>query len=341
MSRESRLRNFVYGRLLPASQPRRHTARLYNTKIRGAGFLMGEAKRKRQRLLAAPCRCLSNLPAGDCCFDGRSWHRAPEVLGLRALPQATVVDRCYMKELGSCVGPISAEHLISESVIIFIKGDGEFVVSGLPWLEVGESKSLAPKNLTANCLCSKHNSALSLLDNAAVTFFKMLRQCWINEEAPLRYLISGHDLERWLLKTLKALAVSHNLALGRERLPGGFHETVSLIDLLDHPRRWPPLTGLYLNMPTGTKTENHNRFQIGPLYGDNKVIAGLEANILGLSFIMMVEPPIMEKSPSLQRSTFRPGQISVIVGGVTNIIDICWEDTLVHGTVSLTFLHKN
>jgi hypothetical protein len=64
------------------------------------------------------------------------------------------------------------------------------------------------------------------------------------------------------------------------------------------------------------------------LIARNKVIAGLEANILGLSFIMMVEPPIMEKSPSLQRSTFRPGQISVIVGGITNIIDICWEDTL-------------
>ena len=38
----------------------------------------------------------------------------------------------------------------------------------------------------------------------------------------------------------------------------------------------------------------------------------------------------------LQRSTFRPGQLSVIVGR-----DICWDDTLVHGTVSLTFLHKN
>ena len=45
-----------------------------------------------------------------------------------------------MKELGSCVGPISGEHIISESVIRILMADGDFSISGLPWLEAGEER---------------------------------------------------------------------------------------------------------------------------------------------------------------------------------------------------------
>src|ERR1700737_4304593 len=158
---------------------------------------MGEARRNKAKLMASPCRCQSSKAAGDCCFDGRKWHKTPAALGLKSLPQNAVVDKCYMKELGSCGGSISGEHLISRSIIEFLKLDGDFVVSGLPWLEEGKSKSLAPKNLTANCLCSKHNSALSPLDSAALAHFTAVRACWENEGPALRYLVSGHDLERW------------------------------------------------------------------------------------------------------------------------------------------------
>jgi hypothetical protein len=297
---------------------------------------LGEAKRKRRQLERSPCRCLSGRPAGECCFDGHSWHKAPAELKLRTLLQASVVDKCYLKELGSCDGGISAEHLISKSIIVFLKQDGDFSVSGLPWLEDGESKVLAPRNLTANCLCSKHNSALSPLDSAALKFFEMLRLCWVNDGTPLHYLVSGHDLERWLLKTLKAMAVSGNLARGRQRLAGEFQQ--DLIDMLDHTSRWPALTGLYFIMSLGSRTENRNHFQLAPLYGlENDIIAGLSANILGLPFLMMIEPPDMEKSPSLKAAKFRPGCIMVTIGTVTNRIDISWDDDAAHETVSLSF----
>jgi hypothetical protein len=299
---------------------------------------VGEAKRRRRLLQAGPCRCLSSSPAGLCCYIGHRWHKAPASLGLRNLPKVTAVNKCYMSTLGSCDGAISGEHLISKSVIEFIKDNGEFAVSGVPWLEEGESKILSPRTLTANCLCSKHNSALSPLDTAALRFFQMLRPCWVNEAAPLRYLISGHDLERWLLKSLKALAVSGNLAKGRQRLPGLFQEDVRLIDMLDDPRQWPQLTGLYFIMRPGTRTENRNHFQLAPLYGlNNDVIAGLVANILGLSFLLMVEPPDIGKSPPLRTAIYRPGSIGITIGGITNQIDISWDDSLVHLPTSLTY----
>jgi hypothetical protein len=244
-----------------------------------------------------------------------------------------------MAELASCDGAISGEHLISESIIEFIQDGGEFAVSGVPWLEEGQSKILAPSNLTANCLCANHNSALSPLDSAALKFFKALRPCWENEGAPLHYLVSGHDIERWLLKSLKALAVSGNLAKGRKKLPGAFQENVCLIDMLDDPARWPRATGLYFIMKPGTRTENRNHFQLAPLYGlENDVIAGLTANILGLPFLLMAEAPDMAKSPSLQTAVYRPGSVSVTVGTTINKIDISWDDKITHPPISLTYV---
>jgi hypothetical protein len=300
---------------------------------------LGEAKRRRRQLKAAPCRCLSNRPAGICCYVDDRWHKRPAELGLRSLPRGTAVTKCYMRELGSCEGAPSGEHLISKSIIEFIQDTGEFAVSGVPWLEEGESRILSPRNLTANCLCAKHNSALSPLDSAALKFFQALRPCWVNEGVPLHHLVSGHDIERWLLKTLKAFAVSRNLAKGRQRLPGIFQENVCLIDMLDDPTRWPELTGLYFMMKPGARTENRNHFQLAPLYGlDNDVIAGLTANILGLQFLLMAEPPDMAKSHSLRTAIYRPGSISVTVGAVINRIDISWHDRIAHPPISLTYV---
>jgi hypothetical protein len=302
---------------------------------------MGQAKRNRARLMASPCRCQSSKPASECCFDGRQWHKTPATLGLRSLPQNSAVDRCYMKELGSCAGGISGEHLISKSIIEFLKLDGDFAISGLPWLEEGESKILSSRNLTANSLCSKHNSALSPLDSAALSFFTALRACWVNEGMPLHYLVSGHDLERWLLKSLKVMAVSRNLARERTRLAGVFQEEVRLIDMLDDPSLWPKQTGLYFLMKPGERTHNYNHFQLSPLYGlANDIIAGLTANILGLSLLMMVEPPDMAKSPSLRMAQSRPGCIAITVGTTINKIDLSWEDGIRHDPVGLTFLGK-
>jgi hypothetical protein len=92
---------------------------------------MGQAKRKRALLAISPCRCQSTKPANTCCYDGREWHNAAVKLGLKSLPQKTVVERCYMNELGSCEGLISGKHLISKSIIEFLQLDGSFAVSGL------------------------------------------------------------------------------------------------------------------------------------------------------------------------------------------------------------------
>jgi hypothetical protein len=140
-----------------------------------------------------------------------------------------------MNELGSCVAPISGEHLISESVIRALMADGDFSVSGLPWLEESEEKLLPPRTFTSNCLCVKHNSALHPLDAAAKYFFASLKSCLELDARSKHAIVSGHDIERWLLKTAKALAVSKSFAKGRERLAGAFARDGAVLDMLDNP----------------------------------------------------------------------------------------------------------
>lgn len=223
---------------------------------------MGEAKRKRTALENGRCPCGSPKPANACCYNGGVWRKPPAILGLRALPPMSAVERCYMKELGSCDGGISGEHLITESIMLLLKGDDDFSISGVPWLASGETRIISPKNLTANCLCRKHNSALSLLDTAALYFFTALKSCLEREAQSVRYLVCGHDIERWLLKTVKAMAVSKNLARGGERLSGAFSRDTELLNMLDDPTNWPDDAGLYCVMNTGDVTQNDSRFQV-------------------------------------------------------------------------------
>jgi hypothetical protein len=94
-------------------------------------------------------------------------------------------------------------------------------------------------------------------------------------------------------------------------------------------------------MQTGQRTYNYNRFQLAPLYRiANDIIAGLTADILGLSFLMMVEPPDMAKSPSLKTARFRPSCIKIKIGTAINQIDMSWDDGVPHGPIELTFLNR-
>ena len=269
------------------------------------------------------------------------WHKAAATLGLRAYSKSGTQEGCYLAELNCCNGGLSGEHLISESVMRLLAGDGEFTIGGTPWLPEGEFKSVGFNSLTAKCLCRRHNSALHQLDDAALSFFKSLRSAFEDSSASSQVIVSGHDLERWLLKTVKAMAVSRNLGRGRNSLDGAFSEGIDVPDLLDDPMVWPPGAGLYCIMTPGEQTQNHNRFQLAPMTAESGTISGLWANILGVSFVLMLEPLDLRRSPQVRGSVHRPGAIAVEHPKVRNIVFLGWDDGRRHReTLSLKFLSK-
>jgi hypothetical protein len=241
-----------------------------------------------------------------------------------------------MKELGSCVGPISSEHIISDSVCRVLMADGDFSISGLPWLEAGEEKIIAPP--TAKCLCVKHNSALHPLDDAAHYLFASLKSYFEMETGLRHALVSGHDIERWLLKTAKAAAVSKNFAKGRERLSGAFSQDKTILDMLDSPDQWPDGAGLYCIMNTGDTTVNHPRFQLQPLMNEQDDIEALALNILGLRFVLLLEPLDLTKYPFLREAKYRPGRIVISYPTATNWVTMSWDDGKAHEHLTVQFV---
>jgi hypothetical protein len=302
---------------------------------------VGEAKRRKAALANIPCYCRSQKPAGTCCFNGITWYKPPAVLGLKNLPPASVVDQCYMAELKSCGGGLSGEHLITEAVMRLLAGDGEFTIAGLPWIPAGERRSVGFKSFVAKCLCEKHNSALHPFDDAALVFFTALRTCYEDNSQAHNFLVNGHDIESWLLKTLKALAVSGNLAKGQQRLKGAFATHIGVIDMLDHPESWPAGSGLYCVMRVGDVTQNDNHFQLQPVMDNNDDIIGLWANFLGLSFALSLEPIDTRLLPEEARAQYRPGQIRIQHPQLDSFIAISWiGEGKLKQTMSLKFKGK-
>jgi hypothetical protein len=301
---------------------------------------MGEAERKRAAVLNGPCPCGIAKPSCDCCFNGRNWHKSYVLLGLAQLPATGVVDRCYMKELGSCVAPISGEHIISKSVIEVLKGDGGFSISGVPWLGAGEEKIVGPQSLRANCLCTLHNSMLSPIDDAARYFFSSLKTYLEVDNGARHALLSGHDVERWLLKTAKAMAVSGNLACGGERLSGAFARDEEIVEMLDDPATWPEGAGLYCLLNMGDMIVNHQRFQLVPLLNDNDEIEALQVSILGLIFVLLLEPLRLDKFPVLAGAKYRPSRIVIQHPNAHSWVTLSWNDSLAHEELNIQFVRN-
>jgi hypothetical protein len=244
-----------------------------------------------------------------------------------------------MRELRACVGGLSGEHLISESVIRLLAGDGEFRISGTLWLTEGEWKAIGPGSLTANCLCERHNGNLHPLDDAALFFFRSLKSAFEGDVKSADYVVSGHDIERWLLKTLKALATSGNLATGRRRLAGEFATDIRLLDMLGDVQSWPQGAGLYCVMRAGDLMYNHNHFQIAPLTNLKGEINGLWTNIVGLSFVLLLEPALLPYIPELARAVFRPAKIIIRHPSSSHEVNLSWDDGKRHREeMSLSFV---
>jgi hypothetical protein len=226
-------------------------------------------------------------------------------------------------------------------VIEILQGDGGFFISGVPWLEAGEEKIMAPKNFRANCLCTKHNSALSPLDDAARYFFLSLK-AYLEADtgAPRHALVSGHDLERWLLKTAKALAVSGNLARGREKLSGAFAQDPAVIGMLDDPGMWPASAGLYCLMAAGDLMVNHSRFQLVPWTNEQDEIVALQISILGFIFVLLLEPLDIVIYPMLAGAKYRPARITIAHPKSYNWVTLSWQDGQVHEALNVQFVQS-
>jgi hypothetical protein len=293
---------------------------------------MGDAKRKRK----APCRCGSGKPAGICCLGENGWHKRPEVISLRATGETGAHAGCYLRDTGACCPKISSEHLLSEGVLKVL-AESQVEISGTPW-QKGQKKVLGFAALTSNILCRAHNSALSPLDTAGARFFSAIQSCGTTVEGlSLNFLVSGHDIERWLLRTVAALAVSKNFAIDGAQLDNGLINRLRLSEFLENPAAWKPPLGMYYMQGVGYRFWQKRNIEIAPLLvrGSNDIV-GMSIDIQGMQIgVLAADHDIA--GTGFDRAIYRPQRLIFKMGNLTNTIQLSWEDTLSHMDITLTW----
>lgn len=294
---------------------------------------MGEAKKKRLR----SCRCGSGRAAGICCLTNNGWHKQAAKIDLRKTSRTGQYSKCYLRSTNACCSEKSGEHLVSEGVLKIL-AEKAVEVAGAPWLN-GEKKVLPFSTLTANCLCRTHNSALSDIDTAGANFFSAIQKCGTTETGPSHnFLLSGHDIERWMLRTLAAFGVSKNLSIDGARIDDQFIDRLCVVDLLENPDKWIHPKGMYLLQGLNHKFTRKNDFQLAPLLmsGSNTVV-GMICNIQGLQLGVLAGSEEISTT-AFASATYRPSSFIFKIGLITHRIEMSWNDSLPHTDVTLSWI---
>lgn len=297
---------------------------------------MGQARLKRKQLESMPCLCGSGKPGGTCCFDGRHFVRCPSVVRLSKPDNTLANEGCYLNQTSSCRGKISNEHLVSQAVLKVIQAK-QLTASGLPW-QRESPMNIGLNTLVANCLCEFHNNALSPLDTAAGQFFEALQLVDTDQSgAGFQILVSGHDLERWLLKTLFGFAYSKSLVNNGQPLLPTFHSMIDPISLLENPASWPASTGIYFIQNVGDKVTRNDEFALAPIsMRETNELIGMKISVQGLVFDLLLVPREITQSTNAP-GAYRPGSLSFTYKDHQNQVLISWADDALHAEVRLQF----
>jgi hypothetical protein len=199
----------------------------------------------------------------------------------------------------------------------------------------GEERAVGYSSLTSNCLCAVHNSRLSSLDAAAGQFFAAIKDVDLHRGGPGKdFLFSGHDVERWMLKTLANIIASKTASRGGERLLGALHPRVSVAEMLEHPKNWASGTGLYFAQRLGEQLFRDDHFWLEPIsIREPAEFCGMKVSVQGLEFLFLAVSPDTVDA----RDLYRPGRMAFIHQQTRNIIELSWVDMLAHGPIELTF----
>ncbi len=235
---------------------------------------------------------------------------------------------CYLSHENDCSGPITREHYVSAAVLKEV--DGVLRVSGLPWLGFEEHRKLPVSALVARVLCQRHNSCFSALDSEMARFLRTLKgYSFSTIPTTSRFeVFNGHDLERWMWKTLFGLTVSGNLQIDQGvalRSSPGSRWGDLLFDRVDDGAE----RGLYVQSEAQTSNLS---FEASPLVNKLKQnVQGLVCVVLGFNFL------VTTCKVNVEGGVFRPSMICFVSNEGTRVIRLSW--TQPGPTELITFFH--
>jgi hypothetical protein len=218
--------------------------------------------------------------------------------------------------------------MISASVLKQL-GEKKLRVTGMPWQEQGEAREIGIGSLVSNCLCDAHNSALSPLDAVAGRFYGSVQECLFSDTPTKRHcLFSGHDVERWLLKTVAGLAAAKSLGANGVQLSGVFEEGIDVAQLLQDPTAWRSPMGMYVLQKLNDLIKRSDELGVAPLTTRQGEIAGLLTQLHGLTVALLIGQRETIKGSSLAAAPYRLMYLNANKADGLYSIELSWINRL-------------
>lgn len=215
------------------------------------------------------------------------------------------VHKCYAGSLLSCNGGISKEHYISENILEKFSG---IKPEGIPWM-AHRTELIGPNDLTAKCLCEKHNNYLHPLDTVAGGVFDAFHN--FGTYQPIITNISGPLFERWCLKVLFGILASKKVTINDVIITPEFLGQ-DWLEVLYFGKQLPEGTGLHSYHLPGQKISIETKVGIQTLILDEN-LQGLKISMAGFEFYFTLckkEIGFKKDHPNYDYILYRPRSIN-------------------------------
>lgn len=218
--------------------------------------------------------------------------------------------KCWARGLGDCAREMSKDHPVSAQLL-----PHGAVVTGFPWLK-GEARAVGLNSLGIRCLCRKHNSDLSPVDDVAgklsvaldefirVGMFRGSRSASSKRWSPHTLHVSGVKLERWCAKFMCTTLAG---GLYRDQLPN-WAPPLPLVQFAFAKAPLPAAAGLFLYGDPGETRTNEDVFGISPI-GDPANILGVRVLFKSLRFCFF---PFVDREKAPQRHVEGENRVDVM-----------------------------
>jgi hypothetical protein len=181
-------------------------------------------------------------------------------------------------------------------------------------------------SLVAKVLCSKHNSDLSPFDVAGISLVSGMdqidRAAGKVEEEDETFVVSGDDLERWMLKTLCGGLFSGNVGSGLQ----GVCPPMGWLEMLFGKGKMPLGHGLYVRAgtPGVVFATEPSILKMEVVLAPGEMVIGLKMWVFNFEFVLVLAPLPPQVPPMLEYAQHRPK--GIIVQGSNKRIQITWQD---------------
>lgn len=265
------------------------------------------------------CICGSNKKAKFCCLEnGKKWFKKPHMMETYPTTDTTI-NKCYASSLENCDGKLSLEHYISDCVLKYFSDNKKSISIAGTKFSYNKYGDFSIKTLASKVLCERHNNLLNSFDSEALNFIKVIDEIDKNFVDGIQsnkdYVFSGHDLERWLLKT--CLAFSNGV------LNNNYNIDNIYLNHLYNNEWFNDGTGMYINC--SSQFHHFSSVSFMSYLDEFKNLAIAEFNLSNIQILLVLDnkAQIHKLYPDIN-FMYKPNEMCFKKDSIINNINISW-----------------